>query len=196
MNRKLIDFFNANEDEINNGEWLIVYLNCDQSLRGELTKILNEADIHPELELKELPAYFCYGRKDLTSYVVGEQCTRLYKCAFYYAENLKKIILPDTLTQIGSYCFANCKLESLVLPSSLRKIGSNAFAWNTTLTELVLDTNIVEIGSNAFYASDNINIVYKGTMSQFDNIKKLEDWDELNNFRKTKVKVSCIDGVY
>ena len=196
MDKKLIDFLNKNEQLVNDNNWKELYHTCDQPLRGDLTKVLNEADIHPELELKELPAYFCYSRKDLTSYIVGEQCTRLHKCAFYFAENLKEIILPDNLQQIGQSCFASCSLERLVLPSSLRKIGNNAFAWNGTLTELVLDTNIVEIGSNAFYASDNINIVYKGTMSQFDNIKKLEDWDELDNFRITRVKVNCIDGVY
>lgn len=50
------------------------------------------------------------------------------KDAFRYCENLRRVILPDTLFEIGEAAFAQCKsLEYIALPEKLFRIGENAF---------------------------------------------------------------------
>lgn len=50
------------------------------------------------------------------------------KDAFRYCENLRRVILPDTLFEIGKEAFAQCKsLEYIALPEKLFRIGENAF---------------------------------------------------------------------
>ena len=44
-------------------------------------------------------------------------------------EYLRKVILPDTIKEIGDYAFAYCeKLEKPIIPVSVTKIGENIFA--------------------------------------------------------------------
>lgn len=48
--------------------------------------------------------------------------------AFRYCEKLRRVILPDTLFEIGKEAFAHCKsLEYISLPDNLFRIGENAF---------------------------------------------------------------------
>lgn len=47
---------------------------------------------------------------------------------FYGAENLRRVILPESLLSIGDYAFANCwSLKEVVVPSGVATIGSGAF---------------------------------------------------------------------
>lgn len=50
------------------------------------------------------------------------------KAAFRYCENLHRVILPDTLFEIGEAAFAQCRsLEYIALPQKLFRIGEKAF---------------------------------------------------------------------
>lgn len=196
MIEQLVDIINKNEDLIDDENWLELYSKCPANLRGMLTQVFNDADIHPEFDLTVLLPYFCYNRNDISSYTIGNQCIELSACAFYYADNLKKIILPNNLKRIGKSCFGNCSLERVVLPLSVQSIGDEAFAWNEHLTEVVLDTNIVSLGKSIFYGSTKVVVTYKGTQEQFSKILKSPDWDEVNTFSRKTVEVHCVDGIY
>ena len=65
-------------------------------------------------------------------------------------EYIKKIILPEGLTEINENAFSDLKrLEEVVLPSSMRKIGKRAF-YNTGLKSLSLPEKLEKIGESAF----------------------------------------------
>ncbi len=88
------------------------------------------------------------------------------KSVFVSCTKLTSIILPSTLTTIGSNAFYNCSsLTSVTIPSSVKTIGSSAFA-STGLREVSLN-GVVTIGNSAFYGC---NSLYKITMSNITTI--------------------------
>ena len=71
--------------------------------------------------------------------------------------SLKEVVLPDTITEIGSEAFADCTvLTSLdFVPKSVKSIGNNAFAGCTGLTAITLPENVESIGYNCFGGCEN-----------------------------------------
>ncbi len=65
----------------------------------------------------------------LTSVTLNEGLNRIEKNAFYLCENLKKIVIPSTVTYIGYRAFYECtRLDDVtVLSSSLTNMGVMAF---------------------------------------------------------------------
>lgn len=73
--------------------------------------------------------------------------------AFGYCENLKSIIIPDTVINIGVEAFWNCKnLEQVTLNEGLVNIGRCAFDECCSLKSVVIPESVVEIGAYAFNA--------------------------------------------
>lgn len=61
------------------------------------------------------------------------------KSAFYNAESLRKINLPDTLETIGQWAFQGClNLEELTIPASVKSIGDAAFI--VTLKKIIVQS--------------------------------------------------------
>lgn len=78
--------------------------------------------------------------------------------------NVKKVTIPDTVTEI-SWEFIDCTgLTSVVIPSSVTRIVINAFAGCTNLSEITIQSDEMKIGSG------------KGLEAPFDgtSIEKLE----------------------
>jgi hypothetical protein len=74
---------------------------------------------------------------------------------FESASSLETVILPNTLTAIGDYCFQNAVLTTLTLPVSVSTIGQYAFN-DAGLTSLTLArTTPPSVAENAF---DGINL--------------------------------------
>ena len=67
-----------------------------------------------------------------------EGVTAIPKNAFNERTELKKVVLPSTLTSVGAGAFKDCsKLSTCLFPDSIEEIGENAF-YNTALTSLTL----------------------------------------------------------
>ena len=77
----------------------------------------------------------------------------------YYAHNLylngelvKELIIPDSVTTIGSYAFYECSsLTSVVIGDSVTTIGKSAFNNCYNLTSVVIGDSVTTIGENAFF---------------------------------------------
>ena len=78
--------------------------------------------------------------------------TELNEKAFYYAENLQNINLPDTITKIGKYALSHTALASFTVPDSIQTIGEYCFEGCESLVEFVIPeaSNLTEIGDHAF----------------------------------------------
>ena len=69
----------------------------------------------------------------------------------FWDSSLKKIILPDTVTEIGSAAFYwNSNLTEVVLPRSLTKIGRQAFTECISLKEISIPAGVTSIEKQAF----------------------------------------------
>ena len=61
------------------------------------------------------------------------------------------VLIPDTVTSIGSYAFRNCTLvSSIKIPDSVVNIGNSAFQSNTNATILTFGKNTQVISDDAF----------------------------------------------
>ena len=69
-----------------------------------------------------------------------------------FCPNLKegKVIIPNTVTRIGEYCFANCKnLDLIIIPSTVIEIGDYAFK-NIEIKKLRIPNSVKSIGRGCF----------------------------------------------
>ena len=112
--------------------------------------------------------------------------------AFYYCANLTEIVIPDGITSIADHAFYGCEsLTEVVLPDGVMWIGAGAFAWCERLTKIVIPDSVTIIGGSAFeYCFSLRNITFNGTMEEWNNIMKEDDW----NYDVPTIKVVCTDG--
>ena len=161
-------------------------------------------------------------QKLLNSILLPEGVTKIGERAFAYCDNLTNIGVPDSLrtfgyemvylcdkltnfvipsgvTTIADSAFANSGLTSIVIPDSVTSIGSSAFEVCTSLTSIVIPAGIDAINNYAFYGCQHLTeIIYKGTMSQWNAIKKYGDYSSSDSaswrYRVPATHVQCIDG--
>ncbi len=83
-----------------------------------------------------VPATVKTGASDDTT----RKVTSIAPAAFYAVNSLEKVTIPEGVTEIGDYAFANCvQLTSISLPATLSKMGQGAF-FGTGLQSLDLST--------------------------------------------------------
>ena len=82
--------------------------------------------------------------------VFDKKVTSLYN-SFRSCNTLKTIIIPNSVTSIGSYAFRDCtSLTSVTIPNSVTSIGSYAFYECTSLTSVTIPNSVTSIGGYAF----------------------------------------------
>ena len=78
---------------------------------------------------------------------------------YEYAKNIKKVILPNTIKEIGNYGFSDCvELKEINIPKSIEKIGEGAFYDNRALKTIDL-SNVKIISRHAFYGCSGLTDV-------------------------------------
>lgn len=83
--------------------------------------------------------------------VIDEEDPYYIKQAFIGNDMIKKVVIPEGVTEIQSYAFANLtSLEEVQLPSTLKKIGLGAFYGCTSLKTVNFE-NVQFINKEAFY---------------------------------------------
>lgn len=71
--------------------------------------------------------------------------------ALFEGTGLKTVTLPESITSIGPWAFANCtKLEQIHFPAGLTSIDLSAFENCTALTAVTLPKRLTELGGAAF----------------------------------------------
>ena len=77
--------------------------------------------------------------------------------AFCYCSGLTSVVIPNSVTSIGTSAFSDCYgLTSVVIPNSVTSIGEYAFSYCSGLTSIIVEKD------NKYYDSrDNCNAIIK-----------------------------------
>lgn len=136
------------------------------TLPTSLTKIGDNAfQDCTSLQLTELPALSELGKE------VFKGCTRLFDIDMSHCKlkqipsgsfsgciKLRSFILPEALTIIDSYAFANTSLNFIDLPQAVKTIGEGAFS-GTSLISLNLPSGCISLAEDAFIDCDKLATV-------------------------------------
>ena len=74
------------------------------------------------------------------------------KAEAFRGKSITSVSMPDTVTFISMYAFADCpNLKAVYMPSSLQEINSYAFQNDTSLSHVSFNEGLQLIGTHAFY---------------------------------------------
>ena len=96
--------------------------------------------------------------------------TALPTRAFHASENVENLILPNTLTTIGSKMFAESTLKFVIIPVGVTTIEQAAFEKCTALTSIEIPASVETIGDSAFMGCFKLETVTFEKGSQLKTI--------------------------
>ena len=84
--------------------------------------------------------------------VIEQGISNIGNYAFYnYFDNLKTVMLPNSVVNIGKSAFCGCKsLETIALPDSITNIGMDAFLGCRSLETITLPNGVTSIENGTF----------------------------------------------
>lgn len=108
-------------------------------------------------------------RSQIKKLIIGEGITKI-SASHTDLLHLKKVILPNTLVEIGDGAFfCNEYLEQIIFGKNLRRVGENAFAGCEKLSEVAFPDSVSEIGQGAFSECTRLKkIVLPASLSEWE----------------------------
>lgn len=95
-------------------------------------------------------------------YLIPASVTRIVDGAFD-ASLLKSITIPGTVTNVGSWAFAECaSLTNVVLGDGVISLGAEAF-YEAPLAEITLPGSLVEVGASTFAECRSLTAIHVNT---------------------------------
>ena len=76
--------------------------------------------------------------------------TSIGNSAFYLCNKLTSIIIPNSVTKIGTEAFCYSSITSITIPNSVTNIGTGAFYCCSSITSITIPESVTSIGTNAF----------------------------------------------
>ena len=91
-------------------------------------------------------ALVCYPcKKSGSQYQIPDGISSINTRAFTGNENLEKIIMPDSITEIKEAGLSNCSnLKEAELPKTVKKLGMDVFSFDYNLTSLFIPASVSE----------------------------------------------------
>lgn len=113
----------------------------------------------------------CFAFTPLNSVHIGTGVEEIGWSAFENCDALPSVVIPDNVTVLGSYGFANCtSLSSVTLGTGLTAIQQGTFRGCPALASIEIPANITSIGDSAFQDSGLTSIDIPGT------VKTIGEW--------------------
>lgn len=172
--QELLPFLKENREALDNNDFNSLYrellfLNHDEMLISDFTKLLYDAKINPLLFMESVPTFFLIKNKDI-----------------------KSIKIPNNIKMIDTNAFGQSSISNIFIPNSIETIGSHAFADCQNLTDIFFEnqSKIDYIPSYCFYNNSNIksikipDSVLSIRVNAFSDCISLEDIELSQNIRK------------
>ncbi len=103
---------------------------------------------------------FLRNNRNLKNVVLPESLTEIGNSLFYGCSGLSSYTIPRQITKICDYAFYGCSgLTQLTIPDSVTSIGSYAFQGCSGLTQVTIGSGVSSIGSSAFQGCSNLTSV-------------------------------------
>ena len=100
--------------------------------------------------VEHIPAYICFGMKNLKSINIPLNVTTIGTRAFYDCTSLESVTLGDKLKSIGDEAFYRCSsLKNIEIPSNVERFGFNAFV-GSSISQLTIPSSVTNIEEGAF----------------------------------------------
>lgn len=101
-----------------------------------------------------------FAGTELKSIVIPSTVKEIGEYAFYQCQSLTNIEISEGVTSIGLCAFSGCQsLTNFTIPSSVTEIGDSAFNGCWGLTTVVMPEGVTRIGKKAFSSCDKLTTV-------------------------------------
>lgn len=116
-------------------------------------------------------AFDCFkafdGQDDLYAVNLSEGLMRIGAYAFancgQYNANYNRIVIPDSVTEMGQAAFSNCYFQYMTVGAGVREIPGNCFYNNIYCRSMTIRGDVEKIGAQAFY---NLGATYHSASSR------------------------------
>lgn len=123
------------------------------------------------------------GNEYINRVIVPSSVTHIGTRVFSGCSNLSSISLGGNIKHIGEYAFAGCtSLRSISLGNNLESIDSYAFLNCTSLTSITIPSTVTRIDANAFYGCKNLTSI---TISDSANGIHAQAFDNTGYYNNT-----------
>lgn len=80
---------------------------------------------------------------------ISDTVLQIESQAFYFADKIEEIILPESVSRIGDEAFFGASIKQIAIPKNVSSIGNYAFYACSSLTDIEVETE------NIFYSSED-----------------------------------------
>ena len=102
-----------------------------------------------------------YDRDNLKTIIIPNSVTSIGEYAFYHCSSLTDVVIGNSVTSIGYGAFYSCSsLTNIEIPNNVRSIGDYAFYYCSSLTSIEIPNSVAFIGYDAFYGCSQLSSVY------------------------------------
>lgn len=112
------------------------------------------------------------NNEEIKEIIIPNSVTSIPSSAFDNCSDLTSVTIPDSVTEIGSEAFYNCSgLTSIIIGNCVTSIGIYAFGGCSGLTSVTIPDSVTSIGNSAFRGCSGLtNIFYNGDIASWCNI--------------------------
>ncbi|MBO7461666.1 MAG: leucine-rich repeat protein, partial [Bacteroidales bacterium] len=144
----------------------------------ELTTEVTEDDIKNGVEDEFGIVYSRDGKRllkcnnhNIKSYEIKKGTLIIGESAFKYCDCLQKIIIPESVTEIGNSAFECVSLQEITIPNSVKSIGDEVFYNCESLMQITLSNSLTTVGAEAFWGCKSLHSVILP-----DSVKEIGDY--------------------